>query len=199
MLQASSKFQADMGEEKATFLWAFLFFHSKILRLSHSVLMSLCNHFPRHNFSVRSGKIWMRCIADVGFKILYILFFRACFLVVFFFHSTLFHSKLLPSIIPPSKAMVWVECSLLLWMSLQFNLVCEDSWKLDLFQSSVNVGFFIGSVIIGYMADRYVMHIQAWDELFLPVLCFLNVTDQHSQLKGEINAPKLVSEGPFIS
>ncbi|NXA37740.1 S22A2 protein, partial [Eudromia elegans] len=37
----------------------------------------------------------------------------------------------------------------------EFNLVCEDSWKLDIFQSCVNAGFFIGSVNIGYIADRF--------------------------------------------
>ncbi|XP_077204386.1 solute carrier family 22 member 2 isoform X2 [Paroedura picta] len=37
----------------------------------------------------------------------------------------------------------------------EFNLVCENAWKLDLFQSCVNVGFFIGSISIGYMADRF--------------------------------------------
>ncbi|XP_018421115.1 PREDICTED: solute carrier family 22 member 2 [Nanorana parkeri] len=37
----------------------------------------------------------------------------------------------------------------------EFNLVCEDSWKLDLFQSIVNVGFFLGSLFIGYIADRF--------------------------------------------
>ncbi|KAM9297879.1 LOW QUALITY PROTEIN: solute carrier family 22 member 2-like [Morus bassanus] len=37
-----------------------------------------------------------------------------------------------------------------------FNLMCEDSWKLDLFQSFVNAGFFVGSISIGYIADRQV-------------------------------------------
>ncbi|KAL4676502.1 hypothetical protein H8959_010647, partial [Pygathrix nigripes] len=37
----------------------------------------------------------------------------------------------------------------------EFNLVCANSWMLDLFQSSVNVGFFIGSMSIGYIADRF--------------------------------------------
>ncbi|XP_006868530.1 PREDICTED: solute carrier family 22 member 2 [Chrysochloris asiatica] len=37
----------------------------------------------------------------------------------------------------------------------EFNLVCTNSWMLDLFQSAVNVGFFIGSMGIGYIADRF--------------------------------------------
>ncbi|NWV67417.1 S22A2 protein, partial [Malurus elegans] len=37
----------------------------------------------------------------------------------------------------------------------EFDLVCEDSWKLDLFQSAVNAGFFMGSMNIGYIADRF--------------------------------------------
>ncbi|KAM7137034.1 solute carrier family 22 member 2 [Molossus nigricans] len=37
----------------------------------------------------------------------------------------------------------------------EFNLVCANSWMLDLFQSAVNVGFLIGSVSIGYIADRF--------------------------------------------
>ncbi|XP_053238307.1 solute carrier family 22 member 2-like [Podarcis raffonei] len=37
----------------------------------------------------------------------------------------------------------------------EFNLVCEDSWKLDAFQSSVNAGYFLGSICVGYIADRF--------------------------------------------
>ncbi|KAM9315634.1 solute carrier family 22 member 2-like [Gastrophryne carolinensis] len=37
----------------------------------------------------------------------------------------------------------------------EFNLVCDDAWKLDLFQSFVNLGFFFGSLFIGYIADRF--------------------------------------------
>ncbi|KAM9005411.1 solute carrier family 22 member 1 [Sarcophilus harrisii] len=37
----------------------------------------------------------------------------------------------------------------------EFNLVCADAWKVDLFQSCVNVGFFLGSLGIGYVADRF--------------------------------------------
>uniref|UniRef100_A0ACB8GBK2 Uncharacterized protein n=1 Tax=Sphaerodactylus townsendi TaxID=933632 RepID=A0ACB8GBK2_9SAUR len=37
----------------------------------------------------------------------------------------------------------------------EFNLVCEDSWKLDVFQACVNAGFFLGSVNVGYIADRF--------------------------------------------
>uniref|UniRef100_A0A8D0L3U6 Solute carrier family 22 member 2 n=1 Tax=Sphenodon punctatus TaxID=8508 RepID=A0A8D0L3U6_SPHPU len=49
----------------------------------------------------------------------------------------------------------WVYDSLGSSIVSEFNLVCEDAWKLDLFQSCVNVGFFVGSICIGYMADRF--------------------------------------------
>lgn len=38
----------------------------------------------------------------------------------------------------------------------QFNLVCANSWMLDLVQAAVNMGFFVGSMGIGYIADRWV-------------------------------------------
>ena len=31
-----------------------------------------------------------------------------------------------------------------------------ERWKVDLFQSCVNLGFFLGSLGVGYIADRYV-------------------------------------------
>ncbi|XP_003971540.1 solute carrier family 22 member 2 [Takifugu rubripes] len=37
----------------------------------------------------------------------------------------------------------------------EFDLVCSDSWWVDMFQLSVNVGFLIGSIAIGYLADRF--------------------------------------------
>ncbi|XP_057345046.1 solute carrier family 22 member 1-like isoform X2 [Manis pentadactyla] len=37
----------------------------------------------------------------------------------------------------------------------EFGLVCDASWKVDLFQSCVNVGFFLGSLSVGYIADRF--------------------------------------------
>ncbi|XP_062954070.1 solute carrier family 22 member 1 [Cynocephalus volans] len=37
----------------------------------------------------------------------------------------------------------------------EFDLVCADAWKVDLFQSCVNAGFFLGSLVIGYVADRF--------------------------------------------
>ncbi|KAM4817658.1 solute carrier family 22 member 1 [Urocitellus parryii] len=37
----------------------------------------------------------------------------------------------------------------------EFDLVCADAWKVDLFQSCVNLGFFLGSLGVGYIADRF--------------------------------------------
>ncbi|XP_020370259.1 solute carrier family 22 member 2-like isoform X1 [Rhincodon typus] len=37
----------------------------------------------------------------------------------------------------------------------EFELVCADSWKLDLSQACLNLGFTLGTVIMGYAADRF--------------------------------------------
>ncbi|XP_053317158.1 solute carrier family 22 member 3 isoform X2 [Spea bombifrons] len=37
----------------------------------------------------------------------------------------------------------------------QYNLVCSDAWKLDLTQASLNLGFLMGALTLGYTADRY--------------------------------------------
>ncbi|XP_062980544.1 solute carrier family 22 member 2-like [Elgaria multicarinata webbii] len=49
----------------------------------------------------------------------------------------------------------WLYDSSIQSVVSEFNLVCEDSWKLDVFQACVNGGFFIGSVYVGYIADRF--------------------------------------------
>ncbi|CAJ1077935.1 solute carrier family 22 member 2-like [Xyrichtys novacula] len=36
-----------------------------------------------------------------------------------------------------------------------FDLVCADGWLVDMYQATLNVGFLIGSIAIGYLADRF--------------------------------------------
>ncbi len=36
----------------------------------------------------------------------------------------------------------------------QFDLVCSDAWLVDMYQATLNVGFLVGSIAIGYLADR---------------------------------------------
>lgn len=38
----------------------------------------------------------------------------------------------------------------------QFDLVCSDGWLVDMYQATLNVGFLVGSIAIGYLADRCV-------------------------------------------
>ncbi|XP_037304887.1 solute carrier family 22 member 2-like [Pungitius pungitius] len=37
----------------------------------------------------------------------------------------------------------------------EFNLVCSDGWFVDMNQSALNLGFFIGSFAFGFFADRF--------------------------------------------
>ncbi|XP_012738008.2 solute carrier family 22 member 2 [Fundulus heteroclitus] len=37
----------------------------------------------------------------------------------------------------------------------EFNLVCSDGWWVDMYQSTLNVGFLVGSFAFGYFADRF--------------------------------------------
>lgn len=114
------------------------------------------------------------------FKRLEGFFSGACFLV---------ESHWFPSS-SNSHGLCWMFLHFSLWLPLQFNLACGDSWKLDLFQSCVNAGLFLCSLSIGYIADRYVVCRQVWDDLFLLVICLQHVAEQHSRFKEEMNAIK---------
>uniref|UniRef100_A0A671NNG2 Solute carrier family 22 member 2-like n=1 Tax=Sinocyclocheilus anshuiensis TaxID=1608454 RepID=A0A671NNG2_9TELE len=37
----------------------------------------------------------------------------------------------------------------------EFDLVCADAWYVDMFQAALSVGFLVGSIAIGYLADKY--------------------------------------------
>ncbi|KAM4529019.1 solute carrier family 22 member 2-like [Fundulus diaphanus] len=37
----------------------------------------------------------------------------------------------------------------------EFDLVCSDGWLVDMYQATLNVGFLVGSIGIGYLADRF--------------------------------------------
>lgn len=37
----------------------------------------------------------------------------------------------------------------------EFDLVCSDGWFVDMYQSTLNLGFLVGSFAFGYLADRF--------------------------------------------
>ncbi|XP_078413716.1 solute carrier family 22 member 3-like [Cetorhinus maximus] len=37
----------------------------------------------------------------------------------------------------------------------EYDLVCEDAWKVDMSQACIEIGFFLGALITGYAADRF--------------------------------------------
>ncbi|XP_043928825.1 solute carrier family 22 member 2 [Protopterus annectens] len=40
-------------------------------------------------------------------------------------------------------------------IATEFNLVCADAWKVDMFQSCLSTGFLAGSVVLGNLSDRF--------------------------------------------
>lgn len=40
------------------------------------------------------------------------------------------------------------------YLASQFNLVCSDAWLVDMYQSSLGVGFLFGSIGFGYFSDK---------------------------------------------
>uniref|UniRef100_A0AAQ5ZR71 Solute carrier family 22 member 3 n=1 Tax=Amphiprion ocellaris TaxID=80972 RepID=A0AAQ5ZR71_AMPOC len=42
-----------------------------------------------------------------------------------------------------------------LFSGSQFDLVCSDGWFVDMYQSTLNLGFLVGSFAFGYFADRF--------------------------------------------
>ncbi|KAJ8355878.1 hypothetical protein SKAU_G00186720 [Synaphobranchus kaupii] len=37
----------------------------------------------------------------------------------------------------------------------EFDLVCSNAWLVAMYQSTINIGFLVGSIAIGYLADRF--------------------------------------------
>ncbi|XP_067097482.1 solute carrier family 22 member 2-like isoform X2 [Osmerus mordax] len=37
----------------------------------------------------------------------------------------------------------------------EFDLVCGQAWLVDMYQATLNIGFLVGSIAIGYLADRF--------------------------------------------
>ncbi|TNN63953.1 Solute carrier family 22 member 2 [Liparis tanakae] len=37
----------------------------------------------------------------------------------------------------------------------EFDLVCSDAWLVDMYQATLNIGFLVGSIATGYLADRF--------------------------------------------
>ncbi|XP_043552283.1 solute carrier family 22 member 3-like isoform X2 [Chiloscyllium plagiosum] len=41
------------------------------------------------------------------------------------------------------------------FMVAMYELVCDDAWKVDMSQTCIEIGFFLGALIAGYSADRF--------------------------------------------
>lgn len=55
---------------------------------------------------------------------------------------------------PPIRCHVFCDTADCPLFDPQFDLVCSDEWLIDMFQAMLNIGFLLGSIAIGYLADR---------------------------------------------
>ncbi|ELK09958.1 Solute carrier family 22 member 1 [Pteropus alecto] len=78
--------------------------------------------------------------------------FAPVYVGIVFLAFTPDHRCLSPGVAELSQRCGW---SLAEELNLTFDLVCENSWRVDLFQSCVNAGFFISFLGVGYVADRF--------------------------------------------
>lgn len=56
---------------------------------------------------------------------------------------------------------------------LQFDLVCADAWYADMFQATLGIGFLVGSIAIGYMADKYDRHFLSFFNFFFFIITWV--------------------------
>ncbi|KAL7987624.1 hypothetical protein Chor_006543 [Crotalus horridus] len=77
-------------------------------------------------------------------------------------HSTIASEELPYSITDLKPIVPLLKLTVLLRFLLQYDLVCENKWLIDMTQSILNIGFLVGGFVLGYAADRLVPESPRW-------------------------------------